>query len=301
MRKHGYSRRVFLAQAAGVTLGASMGPFIHTGRANGAEPLVVCAFGGAPQELQRKFYFDPFEKAAGIKILDVSKPTLAQMKAQVDTRNIEWDVVQAESRWVHRGTAEGLFEAIDSKIVNTSELIPAAKHPHAVGAYFWSKVIAYNSKKFSKASHPASWKEFWDVKAFPGRRSLQNIPVRQLEFALLADGVPKDKLYPVDIDRAFKKLDQIKPHIHAWYVAAQGEQLLMDGEVVMVPITNGRALVSAAKGFPIDIDFNEGGLELDSWAEVAVQGANNPSREPSQILRAVLRGADEPEDLRVAQ
>ena len=240
-------------------------PFVHTRKAAAATPLVVCAFGGAPQDLQKKFYFEPFQRATGIEVVDVSTSSLAQIKAQVESGNIEWDVAQVESRWVARGEKDGLYEPIDTKIVDSSDIVPEAKQTHAIGAYFWSKVIAYNSKTFSKEHHPGSWKDFWDVTAFPGRRSLQNIPVRQLEFALLADGVPKDKLYPIDVTRAFKKLDQIKPHIHAWYVAAQGEQLLMDGEVSMVPITNGRALVSAQKGFPIDIDFNEGGLELDSW------------------------------------
>lgn len=290
MTRHVKTRREFLGWTAGAAVGVAVGPFVHAHKGAAAEPLVVCAFGGAPQELQRRFFYSPFERATGIKIVDVSKPTLGQMKAQVESKNIEWDVVQAESRWVLRGTQEGLFEPIDTKIVDMTDLIPEAKHSHAVGTYFWSKVIAYNSKIFPKGKHPKSWKDFWDVKAFPGRRSLQNIPVRQLEFALLADGVPKEKLYPIDVERAYKKLDQIKPHIHAWYVAAQGEQLLMDGEVVMVPITNGRALVSAAKGFPIDIEFNEGGLELDSWVvlkgtkkrEQAMQFINFASKPENQ-------------------
>ena len=72
------------------------------------------------------------------------------------------------------------------------------------------------------------------MKAFPGPRSLENSPKGNLEFALLADGVAPDKLYPLDVDRAFKKLDQIKHHIPVWWTnGAQHVQLLIDGEVSM--------------------------------------------------------------------
>ena len=35
--------------------------------------------------------------------------------------------------------------------------------------------------------------------------------------ALLADGVAPSKLFPLDLDRAFHKLDQIKPNVAVWW------------------------------------------------------------------------------------
>src|SRR5678815_1824073 len=56
---------------------------------------------------------------------------------------------------------------------------------------------------------------------------MQNRPVDNLEFALLADGVAPDRLYPIAVDRAYRKLDQIKQHVAAWWkTGAQWAQRL---------------------------------------------------------------------------
>ena len=69
-----------------------------------------------------------------------------------------------------------------------------------------------------------------------------NNPVRTLQFALVADGVPLDKVFPIDVDRAFKKLEQIKPHIKVWWTQGnQSQQLMRDGEVDMMVMWNARA------------------------------------------------------------
>ena len=121
-------------------------------------------------------------------------------------------------QWL-RASREGLAEPIDWTIVKKDALPPnavvadgsrhRAKHPRH-GALLSQRQISRR--------RPSSWADFWDVKKFPGNRSLclSDSP-RTLIFALLADGVPRDQLYPLDIDRAFKKLDQIKPHVKVWW------------------------------------------------------------------------------------
>ena len=52
-----------------------------------------------------------------------------------------------------------------------------------------------------------------------------------LEFALIADGVPMDKVYPIDIDRAFKSLSRIKSAVPKfWDTGALSSQMLADKE-----------------------------------------------------------------------
>ena len=95
---------------------------------------------------------------------------------------------------------------------------------------------------------------------------MRNHPIDNLEFALIADGVPKDKLYPLDLDRAFRKLDQIKPHVTAWWTTgAQPAQLLLDKEVVLATGWNGRFYDLIKKGAPIEIEWNEGALKQGSF------------------------------------
>ena len=104
---------------------------------------------------------------------------------------------------------------------------------------------------------------------------MRNHPTDNLEFALIADGVPKDKLYPIDFDRAFKKLDQIKPHVTVWWsTGQQPAQLLLDKEVVLATGWNGRFYDIIKKGAPIEIEWNEGALKQGSFA--IPRGAKNP-------------------------
>ena len=101
------------------------------------------------------------------------------------------------------------------------------------------------------------------MKKFPGRRALRNKPYNNIEIALLADGVPPDKLYPLDIDRAFRSLDKIKPHISVWWkVGAQSAQILVDGEVDMTTAWNGRITAIMNQGAPVDIEWGQNILML---------------------------------------
>lgn len=90
-------------------------------------------------------------------------------------------------------------------------------------------LIAYNKEALDKA--PSGWDDFWDVEAFPGPRGLPDtgdrdwwVPV----VALLADGVAPDDLFPLDLDRAYAKLDEIKPHIDVWWKSGNQLQQIMD-------------------------------------------------------------------------
>jgi len=91
-------------------------------------------------------------------------------------------------------------------------------------------------------------------------------PIDTLEQALMADGVPPEKVYPIDMDRAFKKLDQIKPHVDVWWTGgAQTTQMLQSGEVDMIPTWNGRAQVVIDAGGPVEIEWNQGLYALEGW------------------------------------
>src|SRR3546814_20111261 len=75
--------------------------------------------------------------------------------------------------------------------------------------------MGYNTVKFNKDTVPHTCADFWDYKRIPGARALASMDtgVPNLEFALLADGVPMDKLYPLGLTREFKSLSRVKPGI----------------------------------------------------------------------------------------
>ena len=106
-----------------------------------------------------------------------------------------------------------------------------------------SNLLCYSTKKWPGDNHPNSWADFWDVQKFPGRRALRRTqPLQMIEAALLADGVKESEFYPADLDRAFRKLDQIKPHIKTWWSDnSQAQQLMEQDEIDLIYMANGRA------------------------------------------------------------
>ena len=185
----------------------------------------------------------------------------------------------------------------------------AYRSPYSVAYEFYSSVLAYSQKKYPEGRTPNSWADFWDVKKFPGRRALRNHPIATLEAALMADGVAPDKLYPLDVDRAFKKLEEIKPHITVWWTSgAQSAQLLNDGEVDMVMAWNGRVSALAKEGAKVAFTYNQGILQSTSLC--ILKGAPNlatavklpqrgrRSRPPGQSAAAHRLRPGQPEGLR---
>jgi putative spermidine/putrescine transport system substrate-binding protein len=130
----------------------------------------------------------------------------------------------------------------------------------------YTTVLGYRTDTFPEGKGPTSWADFWDVKKFPGPRTLRDSPIDNLEFALLADGVAPDKVYPIDVARAFKKLDEIKPHITVWWkTGAQSAQLLVDKEAVMGSAWNGRYFVAIKNGAPLKIEWNQGMIKESAF------------------------------------
>ena len=255
--------------------------------------VVVASWGGDYEKAFKKAMAEPFEKETGIKVIVTSYPDFAKMKAMVDSRNIEWDIVDIEDRMFRRGLIEGLFEPLDYNIIDKKDVIPEMVHSYSVGIEYWAGILAYSKKKFPTGNHPKSWADFWDVIKFPGKRALYNNPYMMLEVALLADGVPKDKIYPIDIERAFKSMDRIKPHISVWWTkGAQPPQMLTDGEVDLTYAYSGRIAVIKKGGIPADIEWNQGLLNPE-WL-VVLKGSKN-KKEAMQLIAFSTRAKPQAE------
>jgi putative spermidine/putrescine transport system substrate-binding protein len=151
----------------------------------------------------------------------------------------------------------GYLQPIDWKKVDPDNKMPKiARQEYGLAIASYSTILAVRTDKLPEGKQMKSWKDFWNVKEFPGPRGLQNGAIDNLEFALLADGVAKDKIYDVlrtdaGLGRAFKKLDEIKPYITTWWTAgAQPVQMLANGEVYYTSAWNGRITKLAADGVP---------------------------------------------------
>lgn len=236
-----------------------------------ASDLTVVSFGGTSKDVQTEAFFKPFEKAKNQKlIIGEYSGEMGKIKAMVDTKTVTWDVVQLEAPELLRGCEEGLFEQLDAKrIGRADDFVPGTLSDCGAGLLVWSMVMAYDGNRLKSA--PNSWADFWDTEKFPGKRGLRKGAKYTLEFALLADGVPRDKIYevlrtPAGVDRAFKKLDKIKSSIQWWESGAQPMQFLSSGDVVMSSVYNGRAFAAQQEGAPMKVMWNDSLLAIDSWA-----------------------------------
>ena len=243
-----------------------------------AQELTVVSFGGSYQEAQSKALFQPAAKALGIKVKEETYTGIADLRLKVKAGAVTWDIVASGSGSAARAGAEGILEKLDYKVIDVSSFLPGTYQDHCVGGDVFSTVLAWNTKTYGDKG-PQSWTDFWDVKKFPGKRSARKGVAGSLEVALMADGVPIDKVYevlstPEGIDRAIKKFKDLKPNVAVWWTSgAQHAQLMKDGEVDMVPGWNGRFDVVAKDGAPVAYNFNQGLLDYDCYA--IAKGAPN--------------------------
>ncbi len=240
------------------------------GQAQAAD-ITVVNFGGANGTAQKTAYIEPFEKATGNKVVAVAyNGELAKLKAMVETKTVSWDVLEIEAGVIGRACEEGMLEKIDfSKIGKKADFMPEAIHECGVGTFVWSTVLAYNADKLKTA--PTGWADFWDVKKFPGKRAMRKGARYNLEFALMADGVPTKDVYKVlatkdGVERAFKKLEELKPNIQWWEAGAQPPQFLVAGDVVMTTAYNGRIDSAQREGRNLQVVWAGSIFDLDYWA-----------------------------------
>jgi putative spermidine/putrescine transport system substrate-binding protein len=216
-----------------------------------ADEVVFAGTGGASQKAAHEAFVVPFSARTGIKVIeDEYDQKLSQVQAQVETGAVKWDVVNATQIMIYVGCAEGLFEKVDWAKAGVD--VAAFSEPVsdcAVPIINSSGTLTYDADRFANDEGPKTWQDFWDIKKFPGKRGLWYGPQETLAVALMADGVPPTQVNdvlagPGGVDRAFAKLDEIKPHIQWWKSGSESMQLLASGEVAMTYAWNGRVVAA---------------------------------------------------------
>jgi len=255
------SRRSMLAAAAAIGIAPSL-----AGRAMAAVPdVVLCNWGGDAIKAMTAAFVVPYEKATGGKlVLDGSGPSNGKIRAMVEANHVTWDMCDSGVAGIGELGPLGLLEPIDYSIVDRSRILPEFGYKYGVVNYMFSSVLAWDTAAVKTTPSPA---DFFDLKKFPGKRMIRKDSQGMMELALIADGVAIDKLYPLDQDRALKKIASIKDDLLYWTTGAQSQDLLRSGEAVMGWLWNTRAnlLKEDTKG-RIDWSYNGGLLQPGLWA-----------------------------------
>ncbi|MGL3104592.1 ABC transporter substrate-binding protein [Bradyrhizobium sp. BR 1432] len=241
--------------------------------------VVVAAWGGTYQDALREAIFKPFEVATGIKVVEATGPTMSKLRAMLQAGSPEWDVADLLPGDYLQLSGEGQLQQLDYTAIDPSvfaDFPKQAVQPSGVGTFVYAKVIAFNTKKYTTANGPKSWADVWDVKKFPGPRTLDagNTNIPPIEIALLADGVAPEKLYPLDFKRAYAALSRIKPNVVKWTTAAAMQvETLISGEAVIGPATLGRLQLAKEQGAPVDFVWDGAMTDFSYWA--ILKGAKN--------------------------
>jgi putative spermidine/putrescine transport system substrate-binding protein len=233
--------------------------------------VTIASWGGSYQAAQSDALFKPAAKATGIVVTEETYGGMSDVRLQVKAGAVTLDIVASGSGSASRAGAEGLLEPLDYSIIDVSTFYPTLKMEYCVGGDVFSTVYAWNTATYGDKG-PQSWADFWDVKKFPGNRAYRSSVAGALEPALMADGVPPEKVYEVlatdeGMERALNKIRELKPHIAVWWSSgAQHAQLMKDGEVDMTTGWNGRFDVAIKDGAKTAYSFNQALLDYDCFA-----------------------------------
>ena len=272
---------------AAIAVIAIIGGVVYFLMPRGPQSLTVVSWGGAYTKSQIEAYHKPYTKKTGVTINSEDySGGLAEVKAQVEAGNVTWDLIDLELSDVVLGCQEGLLESLPLDSLPAApdgtpakkDFLPGTLQECGVATIIWSTIYAYDKTKFPNGG-PKTMADFFDAYRFPGKRGMRKGPKPNLEFALMADGVPANKVYEVlntsaGVDRAFAMLDKIRGDVLWWEAGAQPPQMLADGEVAMTTAYNGRIFNAVAtENKPFEIVWDGQVWDLDLWS--IPKGAKN--------------------------
>jgi len=228
--------------------------------------LVLCNWGGDAVKAFTEAFKAHYDSSSSLKmVVEGGGPSSGKVRAMVEAKNVIWDVCDSGAGdSIVMGKA-GVLEEMDYTIIDKAKMIPGFAYETGCINYTFGVVLAYNAEKY-KDNPPKTMADFFDLKKYPGRRMLRKRALAMLECALLADGVPMDKVYPIDVDRALKKIGSIKSESLYWSSGAESQQLLRSGECDMGLLWHTRAhLLKRDSEGRIDWTFNQGILHPGMW------------------------------------
>jgi len=251
-----------------------------------AHDLTIVARGSSPEEATKDVFAKAFTAATSIPVKQERwDGGIDALHTQSKAPDNSWDVVMVDSDELAAGCSDGMFEKLDwSAIGGKDHYQPQAVSDCGVGDGVNSLVLAWDRDKFPGTP---GWSDFWDVAKYPGKRGLFRGVRGNLEFALIADGVAPGDVYKVlatseGMDRAFRKLDQLKPYIVWWQDGTEAAHILASGDVLMTSAyASPIAMVNRTAHRNFGVQWSASLYQVQSWA--IMKGSPN-YRQATQFL-----------------
>jgi len=247
---------------------------------SGSGEVVVAGFGGAYGDAQVEAYYDVYNEDAdgNLSVLN-TEASLGAVSVQVDNDNVQWDIVELNGADMVAGCLADVLEPIDYDVVDEGVLEGDAEEC-GVAASFYTVGIGYNNEDWP--DEPPTWEDFYNPDSFPGKRAIESyIQDGTLEYALIGDGVDKNDLYPLDLDRAVDKLNAVADDLIVVDSLDQASQLLTSGDATLIQSASARMLALQEEG--LDVGYTPVGQTGGSYWVVP---KNAPNKEAAMEFLA---------------
>ncbi|MCM3696077.1 extracellular solute-binding protein [Microbacterium oleivorans] len=256
--------------------------------------VTFAGYGGAGGDAITAAWLDPFSEETGVDaILDPSMDN-SKLLQMIESGNVTWDVAEAGLDFGLTEANDGLAD-IDCDIVECDafdgQWPVTAK---GVPMFVYSTVVTYNTDAFGDAG-PQNWADWLDGDAFPGKRAINAGEgfFGLAEAILLADGVSRDDLYPLDIDRVFAALAPIKDDLIFITSGAECIDLVTSGEATVGACYNARVTAAEAEGSPIAMSW-DGQIQSADYVTIP---ADSPNLDNAMALVAYITSTEHSGDL----
>ena len=245
-----------------------------------AEPgptITFTSWTGPYMRSQMLGFVRPYEEANNAKVhVAHYNGGISEIRDQVESANVVWDVVDLTQADSLRACKEGLLENIsDIELPDgvdgtpfREDFVDGALNDCGVGVIVWGTAYAFNNSQFADTP-PSTIADFFDTENYPGPRAIRNDPTVIMEWALMADGVAREDVYPTletaeGVDRALKKMDEIKSGLQIWETGREPVRMLNAGDVAMSSIwaTTG-ATAAQEEGADFTVNMDGRVIELD--------------------------------------
>jgi len=219
-----------------------------------SKQVIIGNYGGTTEDARKAAFWDSFTERTGAKVVPADIPGNLGNQMLAGEVPAKWDAFHGSPSESRTAQLNGKKELPQTPEIAHEDLIDPKYQPFVWQSFFVGYVPAALPDTFSDAK-PETWADFFDTKKFPGKRGW---PAKEYtsgthEAALLADGVPPDEIYPMDIERAHAKIKSILPDITVYQQFPQAQSFLTSKTVALCYGPNGLWKGLADKDVNLDV------------------------------------------------
>jgi putative spermidine/putrescine transport system substrate-binding protein len=232
---------------------------------------LTIAVRGELADAVREALVRPFTETSGIAVAVVDATVdVDDLKAHPPSAGDGWDLVMTSSAVSAAGCDQNLLDKLDWQALGGKDhYLPLGETDCSVGALLDAVTLTWDRDKFPSSP---TWADFWDIAKYPGKRGLRQGAKGNLEIALMADGVAPGDVYRTlknadGVERAFRKLDQLRPYLSFWAMSGDGPKSLGAGDVLMTSALVNRVVRADQEGHRnFAVQWNGAVLQVETWA-----------------------------------